>query len=106
MRRQMLLAPCLTLGWVHGATAQPVAPPSLGGGGGFGCILFVIYVIFGPGMVLFQLVGLARYYWFGRTSSDPSATIQWPEEPSDMRSALVVGAVITIAPVVFGLMFR
>jgi hypothetical protein len=105
MRKQVLFAACLTLGSVDGATAQPVAPPSLGGQGAFGCIVFFIYVIFGPGMFLFELVGLARYYWLGKTSSNPSATIQWPEDPSEMKWLLAVGAAITMAPVVYGLLF-
>ena len=76
-------------------------------GGSAGLIFFVMYVIFGPGMILFQLVALVRYYWLDKTNgSEPDALIQWPTDPSAMKSLLGVGTVITIAPVVYALLIK
>ena len=51
--------------------------------GSTGLILFVMYVIFGPGTVLFQIIAMIRYHLLDKKDGSPrDATIQWrPLEP-------------------------
>lgn len=75
-------------------------------GGAVGLILFVIYLIAGPGNVLFQIVALIRYYLLDKTSVDPEATIQWSTDPKEIRFYLVLGILVTLAPVAYARLIR
>jgi hypothetical protein len=66
--------------------------------GSVGLILFVMYLIFGPGNVLFQLIALIRYYLLDKTYVAPEATIRWPTDPKEIRIYLVLGILVTVAP--------
>jgi hypothetical protein len=69
--------------------------------GSIGLILFVLYLIGGPGNVLFQIVALIRYYLLDKTYVEPEALIQWSTDPREIRFYLVLGILVTLAPVAY-----
>ncbi|HEX7901744.1 MAG TPA: hypothetical protein VF950_28550 [Planctomycetota bacterium] len=66
----------------------------------------MIYVIFGPGNVLFQIAALVRLFVLRKTTVDPKAMIQWPTDPKHIRRYLLIGVLVTLAPLGLALLSR
>ena len=70
-------------------------------------ILFVLYAIFGPGALLFEIATLVRYYIMDiKENSKPDALIQWTTDPRVMKRGFGLATVITLAPVAYVLLTR
>lgn len=73
----------------------------------FSLIIFVMYVIFGPGLFLFELASVFRYYVLGSTEAiKPEAIIQWATDPRAMKRGLGLASVITVVPMAWILLTR